>query len=109
MSLGGGAIVATATMGDVGIWAEIMSWLRRKPVWSIPDRPSFGIPMSDAERRLTICDITAMTQKYIVPKIADEFFRPSPLFMKLRQPGLTTMTAPKNAVFPLLYGARHAS
>ena len=29
-------VVATATMAEVGMWAELMDWLQRKPVFSIP-------------------------------------------------------------------------
>lgn len=36
LGLAGGGLVASATMAEVGIWAEFMSWLQRKPVWSFP-------------------------------------------------------------------------
>jgi hypothetical protein len=34
--LTGGGLVASATMADAGLIAEIASWLKRKPAWSIP-------------------------------------------------------------------------
>jgi hypothetical protein len=34
--LTGGGLVASATMAEAGAFAEITSWLKRRPVWSIP-------------------------------------------------------------------------
>lgn len=31
-----GGIVATATMAEVGFWADFMAWVKRMPVWSFP-------------------------------------------------------------------------
>ncbi len=31
-----GGLVASATMAEAGVFAEIASWLKRQPVWSIP-------------------------------------------------------------------------
>lgn len=42
----GGGVVASATMVEAGMFAEFMSWLQRKPVWSIPARPQFGYHLS---------------------------------------------------------------
>jgi hypothetical protein len=36
----GGGVVATATMAEVGFFAEFMAWLKRKPVWSFPSKPA---------------------------------------------------------------------
>lgn len=35
----GGGLVATATMNEVGFFAEFMAWVKRNPVWSIPANP----------------------------------------------------------------------
>lgn len=32
----GGGLVASATMQEVGFFAEFMAWLKKKPAWSIP-------------------------------------------------------------------------
>lgn len=69
-------LVASATMSEAGMLAEFLSWLKRKPVWSIPN------PRSGA---LTYDQITALTAKYIVPRMADEIYKPSPIFVRLLQ------------------------
>jgi hypothetical protein len=42
----GGGLVASATMAEAGVFAEIASWLKRRPVWSIPKNAGFN-PYSD--------------------------------------------------------------
>ena len=34
----GGGLVATATMAEVGFFAEFMAWVKRMPVWSFPPK-----------------------------------------------------------------------
>ena len=71
----GGGVVATATMAEAGMLAELFDWLRRKPVFSIPKPPTV----------LTYEDLTAATQRYIVPKMVDEIYKASPIFTRLVQ------------------------
>jgi hypothetical protein len=42
LKLFGGGIVASATMAEAGVIEEFLSWLRRKPTWSIPVNMSIG-------------------------------------------------------------------
>ena len=39
LRLGAGALVSSATMAEAGMLAELLDWIRRKPVFSIP-KPS---------------------------------------------------------------------
>jgi len=80
----GAGVVATATVADVGMWAEMMSWLQRKPVWSIPVHKMPQIGMST----LTYADINAITInaitiKSITPHLDDLLFKPSPVFQAM--------------------------
>jgi len=76
----GGGLVASATMAEAGMLSEFLSWLKRKPAWSFP------------RKQPTYAEIDAATMCYIVPAMPDIVFKTSPLFMKLRQAGTTTMT-----------------
>jgi hypothetical protein len=79
LRLFGGGLTATATMAEAGMLAEFLSWLKRKPVWSFPSG-------SGSARYL---DMNAVTMKYIMPALVDNFFRDSPLFLTLKARPLT--------------------
>ena len=46
LRLGGGGVIAAATTAEIGMWAEFMNWLQRKPVWSIPAKPIYAPDLS---------------------------------------------------------------
>jgi hypothetical protein len=81
LKLGGGALVASATMAEAGMLAEFMSWLKRKPAWSFPSKPSYWVAVDPA---FSYADLTDITIEYIVPAIADTVFSVSPIFERLR-------------------------
>lgn len=77
----GAGVVAAATVADVGLWADMMEWLRGpQRAYSIPAR----VAVSGS---LTYTDINAISVKYISEHIADNWFKPSPLFEAIRADG----------------------
>lgn len=43
LRLGGGALIASATMAEAGVVAEMLDWLKRKPAFSFPERWSASL------------------------------------------------------------------
>jgi hypothetical protein len=74
-----GALVATATMAQAGMLAELMDWLRRAPAWSFPSKPAL------VEHNPLFDEISATTLESLRDDIVfDNFFVDSLTLRKLR-------------------------
>ena len=73
LRLAGSGLIASATMAEVGLWAEFVDWLRRRPVWSFPTSTS----------EFTYYDVNVVTMRYITENFVDLYFKESPVFRKL--------------------------
>lgn len=89
-------VVASATMADVGFWAEPASWLQRKPTYFIPAEAAIGTAIIGRRiESLTYTDIDAITIKYLSREFADNFFTPSPLFIAAFLKGPIKLSSPR--------------
>jgi hypothetical protein len=59
LRMAAGGMVATATMAEVGFWADFMVWVKRMPTWSFP-KPLVSATISQFDDYISFNQLAAV-------------------------------------------------